>query len=368
MNNSSVRRILQISFDMSRGGAETLIMNIYRNIDRSKIQFDFLLHNKKKSAYEDEITALGGRIYRIPRFLGYNKLSYDKNLEAFLLEHPEYTIIHDHLMDSATETFKIAKKLGRKTISHSHITQNKLSLDSFIRFFFRKDIYKVSDYRMACSNDAGRWLYRGKADFIVLKNGIETEKFSFSFENRRKTRKALGLKETDLVIGTIGRCVEQKNQKRALEIFRDLHKKNVNSKLVLVGEGPLEKDLKSQAKKSGVETAVVFTGSIKNTNEMYSAFDCFLFPSLYEGLGIVLIEAQANGLPCIISSNIPKDVDVINPLIHRVGLKDDNDVWVETIQESRPLEDRTKAPSLIKKAGYDIKDVAEYIENFYMNI
>lgn len=368
MNNSSVRRILQISFDMSRGGAETLIMNIYRNIDRSKVQFDFLLHSKKKSAYEDEITALGGRIYRIPRFLGYNKPTYDKNLERFLLDHPEYTIIHDHLMDSATETFRIAKKLGRTTIAHSHITQNKLSLDNLIRFFFRKDIYKVSDYRMACSNDAGRWLYRGKADFIVLKNGIETEKFSFSLENRRKTRKALNLKETDLVIGTIGRCVEQKNQKRALEIFRDFHKKNGNSKLVLVGEGPLEKDLKTQAKRYEIETDVVFTGSIKNTNEMYSAFDCFLFPSLYEGLGIVLIEAQANGLPCIISSNIPKDVDVINPLIHRIGLKDDNDVWVETIQESWPLEDRTKAPSLIKKAGYDIKDVAEYIENFYMNI
>lgn len=368
MNNSSVRRILQISYDMSRGGAETLIMNIYRNIDRSKIQFDFLLHSKEKSAYEDEITALGGKIYRIPRFLGYNRPFYDKNLEAFLLEHPEYTIIHDHLMDSATETFKIAKKLGRTTIAHSHITQNKLSLDNFIRFFFRKDIYKVSDYRMACSYDAGRWLYKGKADFIVLKNGIETDKFSFSLENRRKTRRNLNLGETGFVVGTVGRCVKQKNQKRVLEIFRDLYKKHRDSKLVLVGEGPLEKELKMRAKKSGIEKAVIFTGSIENTNEMYSAFDCFLFPSLYEGLGIVLVEAQANGLPCIISSNIPKDVDLIKPLIHRIDLKDDNNTWVEAIQESRPLENRAKASALIKKTGYDIKDVAEYIEDFYMSI
>lgn len=368
MNNSSVRRILQISFDMSRGGAETLIMNIYRNIDRSKIQFDFLLHNKEKSAYEDEINTLGGKIYRIPRFLGYNKPTYDKNLERFLLDHPEYTIIHDHLMDSATETFKIAKKLGRTTIAHSHITQNKLSLDNFIRFFFRKDIYKVSDYRIACSNDAGRWLYRGKADFIVLKNGIETEKFSFSLENRRKTRKVLNLKETDLVIGTIGRCVEQKNQKRVIEIFQDFHKENKNSKLVLVGEGPLEDDLKLQVKRLGIENVVIFTGSIENTNEIYSAFDCFLFPSLYEGLGIVLVEAQTNGLPCIISSTIPKDVDLINSLIHRISLNDDNNVWVKAIQKSKPLENRTKAPAIVKKAGYDIKDVAKYIENFYMNI
>lgn len=368
MNNSSVRRILQISFDMSRGGAETLIMNIYRNIDRSKIQFDFLLHNKEKSAYEDEIAALGGRIYRIPRFFGYNKPSYDKNLEAFLLEHPEYTIIHDHLMDSATETFRIAKKLGRTTIAHSHITQDRFSIDNMIRFFFRKNLYKVSDYRMACSNDAGKWLYRGKADFIVLKNGIEPNSFSFSPEKRRKIRENLNLKDTDFVIGTIGRCVEQKNQRRVIEIFQDFHKTNKNSKLVLVGEGPLEEDLKLQVKRLGIENAVIFTGSIENTNEIYSAFDCFLFPSLYEGLGIVLVEAQANGLPCIISSTIPKDVDLISSLIYRIRLNDGNNVWVEAIKESKPLENRAKAPDLVRRNGYDIKDVAKYIENFYMNI
>lgn len=368
MNNSSIRRILQVSYDMSQGGAETLIMNIYRHIDRNKVQFDFLLHGENKTAYEDEILSLGGRIYRIPRFLGYNKLSYDRNLKRFLTEHREYEIIHDHLMDSATETFRIAKKMGLKTIAHSHIAQYGSSVDSMIRFFFRKNICKVSDYRFACSREAGEWFYRNKADFAILRNGIETERFAFSSSMRKKTRNKLGLADTDFVIGTIGRCVEQKNQRRAVEVFNDFCKENINAKLVIVGEGPLRKHLEQQVKNLGIDDKVVFTGTLTNTNEVYSSFDCFLFPSLYEGLGIVLVEAQANGLPCVISSTIPREVDLIPSLVERVNLNESNKIWVEAMKRMKPMDNRQEAPKLIKEAGYCINDIAKEMENFYLAI
>lgn len=368
MNNSSIRRILQISYDMSLGGAETLIMNIYRNIDRTKLQFDFLLHSDTESAYEKEIRNLGGRIYRIPRFLGYNKFSYDRNLTRFLLEHPEYEIIHDHLMDSATETFRIAKKLGRKTIAHSHIVQNTRTFSDLIRFMFRRNLFRYSDYRFACSKAAGEWLYRGKADFQILKNGIEPSKFIFSEKARKQIRGNLKLNDSDFVIGTVGRCVEQKNQRRAIEILKEIHANNERAKLVIIGDGPLKENLKKQAESLGIKESVIFTGAVANVNEYYSSFDVFLFPSLYEGLGIVLVEAQANGLPCVMSSTTPLDVDLIPQIIHRVSLNENDSKWSSTILESKPLENRSLAQTIIRNAGYDIHEIAKDLERFYLGI
>ena len=219
MNKTLPIRILQVSYSMDLGGAETLIMNLYRNIDRTKVQFDFLLHAEEESAYEEEIIKLGGKIYRIPRFLGYNKLSYDKALREFLSNHPEHIIIHDHLMDSASETFHIAKKMGRITISHSHTEIIEKSLEERIRFFFRKDLYKHADYRFACSNKAGEWLYRNKADFSVIKNGIETDKYDkqimeweikeSEFEMGNRAYSENGLCPTLTTMGDINILVEE---------------------------------------------------------------------------------------------------------------------------------------------------------------
>ena len=361
-------RILQISYDMSLGGAETLIMNLYRNIDRTKIQFDFLLHSNEKSAYEDEITALEGKIYRIPRFIGYNKFSYDRQLKTFLLKHPEYRIMHDHLMDSATETFKVAKKLGRTTIAHSHIAQYDFSLNDLIRSYFRKDICKFSDYRFACSQDAGNWLYRGKGNFSVLKNGIETSKFCFSQKKRNELRKVLGIKENEFAVIHIGRFVEQKNHKRIISIFKEITDLKENSKLFLVGEGPLKAEIEKQVAEFKLTDKVIFLGTRKDVNELLSAFDVFLFPSLFEGLGIVLIEAQASGLPCVFSDVIPTEVALIPSILKPISLEDTNRAWAEATITSRPLEHREDGYSLVKEAGYDIRDIAKELENFYLQL
>lgn len=363
-------RILQISYGMDRGGAETLIMNIYRNIDRTKVQFDFLLHNPERTAYEDEIESLGGRIYHIPRFLGWNKFSYDRSLRSFLTAHPEYTIIHDHLMDSAEETFKVAKKLKRVTIAHSHTVQNGHGIEDGIRFLFRRKLYEYTDICLACSKNAGLWLYRNKKDFIVINNGIDTETYRFSEEARNKKRKELGVDDETFLVGNVGRLVKDKNQERLIDIFAVFHKYNENSKLMIAGEGPMEEGIRNRIRQHNLDKAVMLMGARNDLEELYSAFDLFLFPSLNEGLGIVLVEAQASGLPCIFSSNIPEEVELIPELLSRVSLEASDEKWAEKIEEcwKKKTENRCKKYLSVKAAGFDIKESAKKMEGLYLSI
>lgn len=368
MSKSFPIRVLQISYAMDLGGAETLIMNIYRNIDRTKVQFDFLLHSEEESAYEKEILQLGGRIYRIPRFLGYNKHSYDKNLRTFLYQHPEHRIIHDHLMDSAAETFRIAKAMGRVTIAHSHIAEVSHSLSEMVRFLFRKDLYRLADYRFACSEAAGEWLYRKKADYRVLNNAIDTSSFCFSMPERSKTRKELGIPYGAFVLGTVGRMVKQKNQARLLSIFNDLLETRNDAYLLIVGDGPLRKGLEGKAEKLGIVDKVIFTGSRSDIPSLLSSMDSFVLPSLYEGLGIVLVEAIASGLPCIFTSTIPNEVNISPSQVNRVSLSSPDSEWSKKILSSKPLERREDGYKIVGKAGFDIKGVAKEMEEFYLGV
>lgn len=367
---SDAIRVLQISYGMDRGGAETLIMNIYRNIDRSKVQFDFLLHNPERTAYEDEIESLGGRIYRIARFLGYNKLSYDRNLKKFLLSHPEYRIIHDHLMDSSGETFRVAKKYGRITVAHSHIVEYYSRPSDYIRFFFRRNLYKYADYCFACSREAGNWLYRGKKDFTVLRNGIETEKYRYSAEIREEKRKELGLPDDDFLITNIGRMVEQKNQKRLIDIFALFNEKHPESKLMIIGTGPLENELRKKVENKKIERSVIFTGERGDVPALLAASDLFLFPSLFEGFGIVIIEAEASGLDSVFSSNIPEDVDLIPDLVTRINLTSSDEEWVKAVETAATKKERFRENDYlaVREKGFDIRESAEYMEKFYLSL
>ena len=368
MDNKRPIRILHVSYGMDLGGAETLIMNIYRNIDREKVQFDFLLSSNDKTAYEDEIISLGGIIHHIPKYLGYNKASYDKELKAFLIEHPEYLIIHDHLNYSASETFRIAGKLNRICIAHSHTAPDSFSFSDALKFFFRKDLYFRSDYRFACSNEAGEWLYRNKADYRLLKNGIDSEKYSFNEEIRIHKRQELGITEDQFVVGTVGRLVAIKNHARLLEIFMSILDKRKNSILVIAGDGPLRFDLEEKARKLSISDHVIFLGPRRDIPELLMAFDSFVLPSQYEGLGIALVEAMASGLPCIFTDSIPSEVNLIPSLIHRISLNDDNNVWAETIIEATPLEERKNGSLIVKDRGYDIKETAKELQDFYLKI
>lgn len=364
-------RVLQVSWGMERGGAETLIMNIYRHIDRSKVQFDFLLSAGYKTAYEDEITALGGKIYHIKRFLGYNRFSYDKALRNFLSEHPEHIIIHDHLMDSASETFRVAKKMGRICVAHSHIAKTKKNVSSLIRFFFRHNLWKQADYRFACSTSAGKWLYRDKVEYTVLNNGIETEKYRYNKKKREEKREELTIKTSTVVVLNIGRMVEQKNQSRVLDIFCLFHSIHADSKLIIAGKGELEEKLRKRAENLSIENDVLFLGERDDIPDILSASDLLLFPSLFEGLGIVLIEAEANGLISLFSSHLPHEVDLDNDLFYRVALSESNNTWVEKMEEALMKENkinREEKYKLVEEKGYDIKESADKMERFYLAI
>lgn len=343
-------------------------MNLYRNIDRSKVQFDFLLHCSEESAYEKEILSMGGRIFRIPRYLGYNKRSYEKNLTDFLLSHPVYTIVHDHLMDSAAETLKVVKKLGRIAVAHSHAAPDSFSLTDVYRFFFRRNLWKIADYRFACSDAAGRWLYRNKADFTVLNNGINTENFRFSKEIRTSERSEFKIKETTRLYGNVGRLDKSKNQIRLLEIMKQILMFQPDSRLMLVGKGPLEKQIRETIVRMNMQDKVILTGPRKDVNELLCAMDSFIFTSVSEGLGIALVEAQASGLPCIFTDTIPKEVDLIPELIHRVSLSEPDETWANTAIKASPSNDRINAWKIIADKGYDIKTSAIQLQKFYLGL
>lgn len=353
---------------MDLGGAESLIMNLYRHIDRSRVQFDFLLHCPEGSAYEKEIRELGGRIFRIPRYLLYNKLSYEKNLTSFLGSHPEYRIIHDHLMDSASETLRVAGRMGRLTIAHSHTADVPFSAGELLRSFLRRDLWKIADYRFACSEEAGKWLYRGKADFTVLRNGIETKAFGFDMKERERVRKELGIPESAFVVGTVGRMVRYKNQARLPGIIGELEKTGTDTRLLLVGDGPEKEEIMKNAGRLGVSDHLIFTGPRKDVTGLLMGMDAFVLPSLYEGLGIVLVEAQASGLPCIFTDSIPADVDIIPELIHRVALSDPDSTWARTLLDVRPMENRETAAGTVEGKGYDIKTSASQLQEFYLSL
>lgn len=354
-------RILQVFGALNRGGSESMIMNLYRNIDRTKIQFDFVKHTTEKCAFDDEILSLGGRIYSAPNFKIYNLFSYKKWWRMFFKDHPEYKVVHGHLFTIASVFFDVAHEFGLKTIGHSHATKSPiLSLKNILRKPFLNRLAKTSDYRFACSNDAGKWIY-GDRDFTVLKNAIDSQQYVFSEEKRNAIRDEFHL-HGKFVVGNIGRLTAQKNQSFVIEVFYELHKKLPDSALMIVGVGELENLLKRKSQTLGIADSVIFTGSRSDVPSLLSAMDVFLFPSLYEGLGIVAVEAQAAGLVSICSNVIPKEAHITN-LLKFVSLDKTAVEWADIALTCEKERCDTQLP--IVGAGYDIKHSVEYITHFY---
>jgi len=362
-------RVLQVFGSLNTGGAETLVMNLYRNIDRNKIQFDFIVHTKEIGFYEKEIIALGGKIYRIPKYNVINHFKYKRAWNNFFIEHKEYKIVHSHIRSTASIILKIAKKHGLKTISHSHNTSNGKGIKSIIKKLLQYKIRKISDYFMGCSYEANKWLFGSKiansSNCYVLNNGIDTTKFYFDIQKRIKTRESLGIKD-ELVIGHVGRFCYQKNHEYLIKIFSCIKQKNENAKLLLIGSGELETKIKEDISKLNLDKNVIILNNRKDIDELMCAMDCFVFPSRYEGLGIVVVEAQATGLPCFISDTIPKNV-IITPLVETLSISEDPIVWANIImnQEKKVREDYS---NVIIENDYDIKESTKFLFNFYKNI
>lgn len=362
-------RILHVIGAMGSGGAEAMIMNIYRNIDRTKIQFDFVVHTNKKEFYDDEILSLGGKIFHTERYNILNYLQYKRFWDDFFTDHDEYHIIHGHINSSAAIYLKSAKEHNRIAVVHSHATRNsEKSMRKCAFLISSYPIRYIADFFFACSKKAGidrfgKRIVKSKR-FCVLNNGIDTNSYKYNYQKRIQIRNRFNIKDNTVVIGHVGRFTYAKNHRFLIDIFSSIHRAEPNSILMLVGIGELEEEIREQVKTLGLENAVLFLGQTNNVGLVLQAIDVFIFPSLFEGLGIALVEAQAAGLPCIVSENIQKEADIKAGLVHYLKVNDGKEKWAQKAIELRNVE-RYDITNQVKKAGFDIFDCVNYLETFY---
>lgn len=360
-------RVLQVFTILNRGGAETMIMNYYRNIDRSKVQFDFLVHRSEKGVFEVEIENLGGRIYRMPPVHPKYFSIYQKELRRFLSEHQEYKIIHGNFSELGYFLYKEAKKQGVPTIiCHAHNSKMSLDLKAPFRFYWKHACRKYITHMFSCSGPASRWFFGSANDTktIMMRNAIETKKFSFNSRKTKEIKLALGIADK-FVIGHVGRFNIQKNHSFIIDIFHEVRKKCANAVLIFVGKGELEQKIAQKADSLGLKESVVFLGARADVNEIMQAFDVFLFPSLFEGLPVTMVEAQAAGLKCIISDTIPAEVRITD-LVEFISLTQPADYWAERILTYKEGYPRKDMYDEIVNSGYDIEKNAKWLEDLYL--
>mgnify|MGYP002514923770 CR=1 FL=1 len=300
-------RVLQCVNNMHRAGLETMLMNYYRNVDRTQIQFDFLTHRPERSDYDDEIESLGGRVYYAPRLYPQNYPAYFSYMKRFFREHPEYRIVHSHIDAMSFLPLLAAKQAGIPVrIAHSHNTAIDRDFKYILKQAFRTGIPSVATHRFACGEAAGEFLFRGR-DFRVIANAVDARKFAFREEVRKEKRRELAVSDR-FVVGHVGRFCYQKNHALLLEIFGELRKLRPDALLLLVGTGELEQEVRQQACQMGLDSDVRFLGNRGDVSELYQAMDAFVLPSRYEGLPMVGVEAQFAGLPCFFSDRVTREV------------------------------------------------------------
>lgn len=359
-------RILHMIAILEMGGSQSMIMNLYRAIDRNKIQFDFIVdHPDRNTELRNEIKSLGGNIFSFPTFRGKNLYEIRKTWDRFFKEHPEYKVLHTHSRSYASIYLPIAKRHGLVTISHSHSTSNGKGMSAKIKDLLQLPIRHQADYMFACSREAGKWLFGKRAvkssRFKVIPNSIDSHLFIYNQERREQVRKELGIRDS-FIVGHVGRLSKPKNHSFLLKCFKELNSHHKDSILLLVGDGELGNEIKNEAKRLKIEKSVIFTGSQINTYDYYQAMDCFVFPSLWEGFGIAVVEAQASGLHCIVSDRVPPDVDIGAHLITFLSIDDIVQKWEGEMSKKY---DRKNTAEYVIKAGFDITQNAVKMQKFY---
>ena len=360
-------RVLQVLGGLNRGGAETMVMNLYRAVDKSKVQFDFVIHSSKEDAYIEEIKAMGGKIFVFPRYTLKNTSSYKKYWNKFLSDHPEYKVVHSHVRSYAIVFLKIAKKHGLTTIVHSHSTSNGKGAASVVKRIMQRPLRRKVDYLFACSEESGRWLFGDKAikkdNYRMIPNAVDTKNFAFSEETRKAMRGSLGISDDTLVCGHVGRFHPAKNHPFLLEVFKGILDRGTKAVLVVVGDGTLRPEIEAKIKELGIGESVMLLGSRGDVADVIQAMDVFVFPSNWEGLPVTVVEAQASGLPCFISDTITRDVNT-SRLVKYLPINKGVDIWVDEILGA-DLE-RCDVIKEICDAGFDVSASAEKLTEFYI--
>lgn len=357
-------RVLQVVNDMRRAGLETMLMNYYRNIDRSKLQFDFLTHRPTQGEYDREIFALGGRVYHAPRLYPQNYPAYFRWMRRFWAGHPEYRVVHAHIDAMSYLPLLTAKEAGVPLrIAHSHNTAVAKDFKYPLKQYFRARLPAVANAYLACGEQAGRFLFGSKA-FDVIPNAVDAASFRFSAAVREEKRRELGLKGA-LAVGHVGRFSYQKNHDFLLEIFAEVKKRRGDAVLLLIGEGEREQAVRAQAAKRKLDSSVRFLGSRGDMSELYQAMDVLVMPSRFEGVPLVGIEAQFAGLPCVFSDKTPREVRFCSRA-EFLPLSALPQVWAEHILKSC-TEERSAPPLDAHAARYDIQTAHTILEDYYLS-
>lgn len=359
-----MKRVLHIIRTMNMGGAQVIIMNLYRNINRQNIQFDFLLN--EKGIFDDEIRKLGGTIFYMPYLTQIGPNKYKKELENFFAQHLEYKIIHSHMNQVSGLILEAAKRAEVPyRIAHAHSTNNKNHIVGKIyKKYLQHKINNNANYRFACSEDAGKWLYSGEK-FTIIKNGIDFSKFAFDSQKREQMRKQLGINSGCIVIGNVGRFSKVKNHTFLINLFKKFQEKQ-EAKLLLIGEGKLKQNMIQKVQEEKLEDKVIFQVEKEHIEDYYQCIDLYICPSLYEGIPLTLIEAQCNGIPILASNTIDKNVKIMEN-VQFENLSSTLDIWLKDIEELLK-EGRTQQIEKIEKAGYNIKQQARKLEKIYMQM
>lgn len=356
-------RILQCVNNMHRAGLETLLMNYYRNIDRTQIQFDFLTHRPERSDYDDEIESLGGKIYRAPRLYPQNYPAYFAYMKRFFAEHPEYTIVHSHIDAMSCLPLLAAKRAGVPVrIAHSHNTAIDLDFKYPLKQIFRYGLRSAANRFAACGREAGKFLF-GNKEFVVIPNAVDAARFSFDQTVREQVRKEMALEDA-FVVGHAGRFAYAKNHEFLLEIFKAFLKQKANAVLLLAGTGEKEEKIRQLAKDLQIADRVRFLGSRSDMDRLYQAMDVFVMPSKFEGIPVVGIEAQFAGLPCVFSDRVPKEVMFTDQCCF-VELHRKAEAWAEWIVKA---ENPNRGEGITDPSVYDIRHACRTLEAYYMEM
>lgn len=348
-------RILEITSALDGGGVDRLLYD-YCSRMTNDIQFDFVVTSKTEGILEQPLKELGCKIYRVSQIREGLKKHNDQLMK--ILSDNHYDVIHDHSGYKAWCNLRIAKKCGvTARIAHSHQAfMAETPKQKIIRILSTPITKMYSTELFACGNDAAKWMWGKKAfeqgKIFIMKNAIDVNRFAFSEEKRQKIRKELNI-ENKFVIGNVARFSYQKNHEFLIRVFAEIRKRREDAILVLVGRGELEDNVKNQVIELGLTDSVVFMGIRNDVSDLLNAMDLFLLPSRFEGLGIVYIEAQANGLVCFASSDVVPDEANIGKRITYIPLTEVANAWADRILSS-DLSRNCDAIELVRYAGYDL--------------